>query len=658
MTINNYLDYISACTKLSEYSRSYYAEGKSEISDEEYDRLRKEVIRWEKQNPDKTLDISPVYKVGTPAKPENKKEELRHEYRMLSLENALDRDEAEAWIRIWIAKYGENLNVIGEFKYDGLALSLRYIDGVFTRALTRGDGEYGEDVTVHAVPFVQDKIEAKGVVEIRGEAFLKREILEFMNSGEEKYANCRNAVSGLFNRKTPGPFNGAITFTPYDIEGPEFTFNSYSDKLEVLKQLGFQSLSCFVMSSPLAIHTVFEKIHEIRSKGDIPYDIDGMVFKIDDMAKQIELGETTHSPRWAFAYKFPPVTGRAKLLDVVFQVGRTGEVAPVAKITATPLLGVVVTSVLLHNEERMNDRNIAIGNTYEVWRSGDVIPHMGKMVEEVENAEKVSFPKHCPACGSELVKRGATYYCENSARCPAQLKASIAYAVSRDVLNIDGLAEQTIELMLKAGLIHRTADIFKLHDAEIATLEGYTEYSANKLRRAILNSLHTTFDRFIMALGIMDVGKSTARKLAQRIFKSEVLFELDTPEKVLALNVGDVGPSTAANIAKYFSDVQKRNDAIDLFRCLTIPEMGETIPIEGVTGKTFVFTGSFSDTREAYENKVLAAGGSISSSISSKTDYCVAGDRAGSKLRKANLIGVEVIDERVFLSFFENPKQQ
>ena len=248
MTINNYLDYISACSKLAEYSRSYYAEGKSEISDEEYDRLRKEVIRWEKQNPDKTLDISPVYKVGAPVKPENKKEELRHEYRMLSLENALDRDEAEAWIRIWIAKYGENLNVIGEFKYDGLALSLRYIDGVFTRALTRGDGEYGEDVTVHAVPFVQDRIEAKGVVEIRGEAFLKREILEFMNSGEEKYANCRNAVSGLFNRKTPGPFNGAITFTPYDIEGPEFTFNSNSDKLEVLKQLGFQSLSCFVMS--------------------------------------------------------------------------------------------------------------------------------------------------------------------------------------------------------------------------------------------------------------------------------------------------------------------------------------------------------------------------------------------------------------------------
>lgn len=656
--INSYLDYVSACSKLAEYNRSYYSEGVSEISDEEYDRLRKDVIHWETQHPDKTLNISPVFKVGTPVRLENKKEELRHEYRMLSLENALDWDEAEAWINLWAAKYGKDLTVIGEFKYDGMALSIRYVDGVFTRALTRGDGEFGEDVTIHAARFIQDRIEAKGTVEIRGEAFLKRSILEFMNAGDEKYANCRNAVSGLFNRKVPSQFSNAITFTPYDIEGPDFAFNSYSDKLEVLKQLGFQSLSCFVLSSPYSIHGVFEKIHEIRSKGDIPFDIDGMVFKIDDVAKQIEMGETTHSPRWAFAYKFPPVTGKAKLLDVVFQVGRTGEVAPVAKITATPLLGVVVTSVLLHNEDRMRERKIAIGNTYEVWRSGDVIPHMGKVVEEVENAEQVSFPKHCPACGSELVKRGATYYCENSARCPAQLKASIAYAVSRDVLNVDGLAEQTIELLLKAGLIRRTADIFDLTIADISKLEGYTEYSAEKLRMAIDQARRTTLDRFIIALGIMDVGKSTARKLAQRIFKSEVLFELDTPEKVLELNAGDVGPSTAANIAKYFSDAQKKKDAIDLFCCLIIPEMGEAIPIEGVTGKTFVFTGSFSDTREAYENKVLAAGGSISSSISSKTDYCVAGDKAGSKLRKANLIGVEVIDERVFLSFFENPKQQ
>lgn len=650
--INDYLAYISACTKLTEYNDSYYSKGISLIPDEEYDRLRKDVIHWETKNPDKVLDISPTFKVGNPVKQENKKEELHHEYRMLSLENALDHDEAESWINLWVSKYGKEVPIIGEFKYDGMALSLRYVDGVFTRALTRGDGEYGEDVTIHAATFVQERIEATGTVEIRGEAFIRRSVLDAMNVGEEKYVNCRNAVAGLLNRKVPNQFSSDITFTPYDIEGPDFIFNSYGDKLEVLKQLGFQSLSCFILSSPFAIHKVVEKVHELRLNGDIPFDIDGMVFKIDDTTKQIELGETNHSPKWAFAYKFPPVTGKARLLDVVFQVGRTGEVAPVAKISATPLLGVVVTSVSLHNEERMRERRIAIGNTYEVWRSGDVIPHMGKMVEEIENAEYVSFPKHCPSCGSVLVKRGAIYYCNNSTQCRAQLKAGITYAVSRDVLNVDGLAEQTIDLLLSAGLIARTADIFNLSVDDISQLEGYTKYSATKLEKSIWRARETTFDRFIMALGIMDVGKSTARKLSQKLFNRETLFDLDTAEKVLALGVGDVGPSTAANIAEYFSDPQKRQDAIDLFKQTFIPDIGKSQSIEGIKGKTFVFTGSFSDSREAYESKVLSAGGSVSSNISQKTDFCVVGDNPGSKFRKANLIGVETIDERVFLSLF------
>ena len=654
MVITNYLDYISACSKLAEYQRIYYSEGRSPIPDEEYDVLRKEVMQWETSHPEQTLDFTPTQKVGYIA-PENKKEELRHEYRMQSLENALDHDEAQSWINLWISKYGEELLVVGEFKYDGMALSLRYIDGVFTRALTRGDGEYGEDVTVHAAKFVPETIEATGMVEIRGEGFLKRSLLESMNNGSEvKYANCRNAVAGLFNRKTPGPWTSAITFTPYDIEGPDFAFNSYSDKLEVLKQLGFQSLSCFVLTSPHSIHTVFEKVHEIRSSGGLPFDIDGMVFKIDDAVKQVELGETSHSPRWMFAYKFPPVTGVCTVLDVVFQVGRTGEVVPVAKITATPLMGVVVTSVSLHNEDRMKEREIAIGNSYQVWRSGDVIPHMGKVVSTVPDAREVSYPEHCPSCGTKLVKRGATYYCDNSARCPDQSKALIAYAVSRDVLDIEGIAEQTVELLLNAGLIKCTADIFKLDVKDIAKLEGFTDYSATKLFYKIMEAKKTTFDRFIIALGILDVGKSTARKLAQRIFKHEVFFDLDVPEKVLELRVGDVGPSTAANIAAYFSDPQKRADAISLYKQLYIEEMGEVVPIEGISNKAFVFTGKFPESREVLENKVLAAGGNVSSGVSSKTDYVVAGDAPGSKVRKANLLNVEVIDYRVFMSFFEN----
>ena len=652
--INNYLEYISACSKMAEYQRIYYTENRSPIPDEDYDVLRKDVIRWETDNPDKTLEFSPAYKVGYVA-PENKKEELRHEYPMKSLENALDFDEAQGWISLWIAKFGTDVRAIGEFKYDGMAISGLYIDGNFIRALTRGDGEYGEDITHHAARFMPPTINAPGLVEIRGEALVKKDWLQIMNNRGEQYANSRNCVAGMLNRKEANEYDKGITFVPYDIEGADFVFNRYSDKLETLKQLGFEMLSCFIVT-PEMIHDVFEKIHEIRTRGDIPFDIDGMVWKIDDVAKQVELGENNHSPRWAFAYKFPPITGVCTVLDVVFQVGRTGEVVPVAKITATPLMGVVVTSVSLHNEERMLERATAIGNSYQVWRSGDVIPHMGKLVEAIPDAQKVSYPTHCPACGAPLVKRGATYYCDNHARCPDQIKALIAYAASRDVLNIDGIAGQTVELLLKAGLIKRTADLFTLTAANIATLDGFTEYSALKLERTIWQSTKTTFDRFIMALGILDVGKSTARKLAQRIFKHQVFFELDTPEKVLELKVSDVGPSSAANIAAYFSDPQKRQDAIDLYKQLSIEEMGEIQPIEGVKDKCFVFTGSFSATKETYENMVMAAGGFVSGSISSKTDYCVAGEKAGSKLHKANLLKIDVLDERVFLSFFENPK--
>jgi DNA ligase (NAD+) len=635
---------------MAEYHRIYHSGGESPITDPEYDETRKALIAWETANPDQTLELSPTFKVGFVEPQSREKEHLRHEYPMLSLENALDEDEAQAWINLWVSTFGPDVKVVGEFKYDGMAVSNRYMDGVFTRSLTRGDGEYGEDITKHAAQFVRDRIETMGSVEIRGEALVKKSWLDLMNSTSERYANCRSAVVGLLGRDEPGRHTHGISFVPYDIEGVDFVFNAYTDKLETLKNLGFSMLSCFLLT-PSAIQEVFDQISEIRERGDIPFDIDGMVFKINDTAKQVQLGETSHSPRWAFAYKFPPIKGECTVVDVVFQVGRTGEIAPVAKITATPLMGVVVTSVSLHNEDRMREKQIAIGNNYEVYRSGDVIPHIGKLLKTVPDARPAVFPHQCPCCSAPVVKRGAAYYCDNS-RCEAQAVASIAYAVSRDVLDIDGLAENTIDLLLKAGLIKRTADLYKLTLDEIETLEGYTAYSAQKLRFAIASSYETTMDRFIMSLGILEVGKSTARKLAHRIHKHAALFELDTPEKVLELKVPDVGPSTATNIANYFANPQKRQDALDLYACLRIDEMGEVVKIEGVADKTFVFSGKFPETKDALENKVLAGGGHVAGSVSAKTDYVVAGESPGSKVRKAGMLGVDVIDYRTFLSFF------
>lgn len=649
--INSYLEYISAVSKLAECSRIYHTGGQSPLTDAEFDQLRKDIITWEAANPDRTLELTPTQQVGY-IEPENIKETQRHEYPMLSLENALDIDEAESWIQAWVAKYGPDVKVIGEFKYDGVALSLTYIDGVFVRALTRGNGEYGEDVTIHAARFVKERIDAQGTVEVRGEAIVKKAWLEFINSGDQTYANSRSAVIGLLGRDEPNDYTNGISFVPYDLEGPDFVFTAYLDKLETLKNLGFSMHSCFILK-PSGIHEVFEVIAKEREKDAIPFEIDGMVFKLNDEALQHELGETSHSPRWAFAYKFPPVKGECTVVGVEFQVGRSGEIAPVAKITATPLMGVVVTSVNLHNEDRMRERKIALGHVYEVYRSGDVTPHLGKLLKPDPNATPVNFPEHCPSCGSRLVKRGASYYCTNTWDCRDQIKASIAYAVSREALNIDGMAEKTVELLLEAELISRTVDLFSLGINDLMTLKNYTGYSATKLYLAIQDARATKFDRFILALGIPEVGKATARKFAQHLHLHQVLFELDTPEKVLELKIPEVGPSTAASIAAYFSHPVSKRDAMDLYTALDLPpEVGKITPIDGVTSKVFVFTGRFSESREFLENKVLAAGGRVATTVGQNTDYVVAGQEAGSKLRKAQILNIEVIDERVFLSLF------
>lgn len=652
--ITNYLEYLSMRGNLERWQQAYHEDDNSPITNEEYDIHRKDVQRWERDNPTQAVEASPVYNVGY-IHADDKKEELRHGYPMLSIENAMDDLEAQAWLNQWVHRYGPDVKIIGEFKYDGMAIAARYLDGKFTRALTRGDGEYGHDVTRHAACFVREHIETSGVVEIRGEAVIKRSYLEYMNSSrDEQYANCRNAVAGLLRRSDTSMHTSQVMFIPYDVAGEDLVFNTYLDKLEALKQMSNNMQTCFMVTAA-DVAGLFKTVTDLREKGDIPYDIDGMVFKINDVDKQEELGVTDHSPRHMFAYKFPPTKGVCRVLKVVFQVGRSGEVAPVAKITATPLLGVVVTSVLLHNEERMKERKIASGNTYEVYRSADVIPHLGKLIKEQPGSPLIEYPSHCPSCDSLLVKRGALYFCENAASCPAQLVASIAYAVSSEVLNIDGLGEQTIQLLINKGLVHRVSDLYTLNPRDVSGLNGYTDYSATKLLSAIWRSTEQPMERFIMALSIPEVAKSTARKIATKLHQPRVLFELNTPVAVLELKIPDVGPATAGNIAEYFSNPVNKANAIALYERLQIENRPEVRPVPNVVGKTFVFTGKFLESRKTLENLVLLGGGFVVDSISNRVDYLVAGTGPGGKLKKATLLSIDTIDERVFLSFFENP---
>lgn len=655
MIIKNYLDYVALCTKLAGYHQQYHVDGKSDLPDEEYDKLRKELMAWEAANPDQRLDLSPTLKVGG-IKEESKKEENQHEYRMASLENALNKEQAVAIIKGWDKALGHNdYKLVGEFKYDGMGISLKFIDGSFTKSLSRGDGEYGEDITKHVSHFALKHIPIGGVVEVRGEAVIEHAWLEYMNlNGDTVYANCRNAVAGLMNRNLPNKFTHGIKFIPYDIVSSDMVFATQLDKLTALKDLGFDMVSCFSLPAT-GVHDLFRTMARMREDGSLPFDIDGAVFKINDVKQQQLLGSTSHSPRWAFAYKFDPVKAVCEIVGVVFQVGRTGEIAPVAKITATSLMGVIVTSVSLHNEEKLLKMEIAISNRYEVYRSGDVIPHFGNLVEKKVGAEPIKFPTCCPSCNEPITKIGAVNYCTNHTLCPAQQVAKIAYAVSRDVLDIEGLAEQTIELLINANLISCTADLFSVRVDEIAKLEGYTEYSANNLRMAIAKAQSQSFDRYIAALGIMDVGKSTARKLAKHIGNGHALFKLTDADYIVKMKIPDVGPSTAKNIAEYFSNPQLLDHAKRLHAWLIIPEEITTaIHVPGITGKSFVFTGSFSVPREQMEEKVVLAGGEAKSSVSAKTDYCVVGDKPGSNAKKADMLGVNVIDERVFLSLFEN----
>lgn len=652
--ITSYLNYISLVTQMAGYHKAYHEDGKSLITDEEYDSLRKELIEWEQDNPDQTLELSPSFKVGYLDK-EKHQEEFRHDYPLLSLENALNEAQSQVWIDDWVKQYGTEVEVIGEFKYDGMAIALRYLDGNFIRALTRGDGEYGEDVTHHVAKFVPGHISVKGLVEIRGEAIVKHSNLDWINGRDGTYANCRSAVVGLINpnRKDVSYNASQVSFVPYDIESAELVFDKYTQKLEVLKQLDFKMLSCFIIT-PEKIQEIYTQVKALRDSDALGIDIDGIVFKINDINKQIELGANNHSPRHSFAYKFPPVMGECRITDVVFQVGRYGEITPVAKITATPLQGVVVTSVSLHNEEKMLERNIAIGHSYYVYRSGDVIPHLGKQIPTEGVYTPVAFPKNCPSCYSALVKRGAAYFCDNDNNCLDKRKASITFAVSNEALDIDNVAEQTVALLLRTGTIRCTADLYDLEIADIALLDGFTDYSATKMFYAIYASKETTFDRYIMALGIAEVGKSTAKKLAQKIFIRKALFDLDTPEKVLELKMPDVGLVTATSIAKYFSHLGKRDDAENLLKQIKVPDMGESFPIPGIFGKTFVFTGRFKEARELLENKVLSGGGNVTGSVSASTGYLVVGDKPGSKVQKARILNVDIIDERTFLSLFEN----
>lgn len=647
----------------------YHVLDDPEVPDAEYDRLLRELQQLEQEHPELVTADSPTQRVGAAALTEFG--EIRHRMPMLSLDNAFTTEDVVAFDR----RVRERLETDGEVTYacepkmDGLAVSLVYEDGVLVQAATRGDGTTGEDVThnVRTIKSVPLRLQGKGwprVLEARGEVFMPIAGFQAMNKraqerGEKVFVNPRNAAAGSLRQLDP-----RITATrPLDM----FCYGvglvedgalprRHSEILARLKGWGLRpSPEVAVRRGVEGLLGYYRQIQERRS--GLAYQIDGVVYKVDDVELQRRLGFVSRAPRWSIAHKFPAEEEMTVVRGVEWQVGRTGALTPVARLEPVFVGGVTVSNATLHNIDDLHRKDVRIGDTVVIRRAGDVIPEVVKVMVERRpaNARVIHLPDQCPVCGSAVFKEEdeAVARCSGGLYCAAQRKESLKHFASRRAMDIEGLGAKIIEQLVDAGYVQSAADIYALSAEKLAGLERMGEKSAANLVAAIDASKKTTLARFLYALGIRDVGEATAASLAAH-FRSLDAIASATVEQVE--EVPDIGPVIAGHLHAFFQEKHNR-DVIGALRNAGVewPEVAaaESGPLP-LAGKTFVLTGALEslDRNEAQE-KIRALGGKATGSVSSKTDYVVAGNNAGSKLAKAEKLGVAVLDEEQFLRMIE-----
>jgi len=653
--------------ELERHNRLYYVLETPEISDTEYDRLLRELIELEGAHPELRTAESPTQRVGSA--PLDKFESVRHGVPMLSLDNAFGVDELEAFdqrVRRFLGGE-EGVEYFAELKLDGVSLSLRYEGGVLARAATRGDGETGEDVTpnaktVRGVP-LRVTGDAPDVMEVRGEVVMLRRVFEEVNAarlaaGESPFVNPRNAASGglrqLDSRLTAERKLSFFAYTLGETVDPAGVIpGSQEALLAWLKGAGFavrgEGRVC------AGIEALEGFVREAQAgRAELPFDIDGVVIKVNRFAVREELGSTARGPRWAIAYKFPAEQAFSVLEGVTWQVGRTGQVVPVAELRPVFVGGVTVGRATLHNLEQMASKDVRVGDTVIVQRAGDVIPEVvGPVLEKrPEGAEPVAAPVVCPACGTELVRRGdyVALYCPNSKGCPAQVSTRIQYFVSRGAMDIEGIGEKQIERFLAEGVVTDLPSLYGLgdHADRIKGWDGFGEQSVGNLLAALEVSKTRPLDRLLTGLGIRFVGEKTARDLALHFGTLQALREATYEE---LLTVRDVGPRVAAEIVAWFEDEENRALLDGLLAQGVSPVEAERARGDLFAGELVVFTGKLERfTREDAEAFVRAQGGQTAGSVSKKTSFVVAGPGAGSKLAKATELGVAVLTEEEFLA--------
>lgn len=643
---------------LNTYNYEYHVLDKPSVPDSEYDRLMQELIKLEEQFPELKTPDSPTQRVGGVTLEAFQK--VEHRTPMLSLGNAFNETDLRDFDRRVRQAVGDDVQYVVELKIDGLAVSLRYENGLFVQGATRGDGTTGEDITenlktIRSIPL---RLKRELSFEVRGEAFMPRKSFERLNElrleqEEEPFANPRNAAAGSIRQLDPkiaAKRNLDIfVYSIADLGG--IGVQRHSEALDLLEELGFKTNK--ERRKCDSIEEVLTAINEIQEKrSTLTYDIDGIVIKVDSLAQQEELGFTAKSPRWAIAYKFPAEEVMTKLLDIELSVGRTGVITPTAILEPVRVAGTTVQRASLHNEDLIREKDIKIGDTVVVKKAGDIIPEVVNVLVDLRTGEEKEFsmPTHCPACESELVRieGEVALRCINP-QCPAQIKEGLIHFVSRNAMNIDGLGERVVEQLFVEGLIKDVADLYRLTRDELIKLERMGEKSTDNLLQAIEQSKGNSLERLLFGLGIRHVGAKAAKTLAQQ-FETIENLQKASKEELIAIN--EIGDKMADAVVTYFDnpDVQHLIEELKILGVNTEYKGPKLIKAEDsdsyLAGKTVVLTGKLEQlTRNEAKEGIEALGGKVTGSVSKSTDLVVAGEAAGSKLKKAQELNIEVWDE-------------
>jgi DNA ligase (NAD+) len=660
-------------SEIAQHDYQYYTLDAPTISDSEYDGLYRQLVDLEQKFPELITVDSPTQRVGGSVV--GAFDSVTHRQAMLSLNNAFGDDELLAFDKRIRDGLGiEQVEYAVEPKFDGLAITLTYENGLLVQGATRGDGYTGENVThnlrtIRAIPARILTSRLPALLEVRGEVLMLKKDFEQLNFTQEKlgaklFANPRNAAAGSLRQLDPKiTASRPLHFFAYGLGETEGTpaLNSHSEAMQYLADLHFPVSALRDVKQGAA--GLLAYFHEIGAKRqNLPFDIDGVVYKVNQFNQQDELGFVSRAPRWAIAHKYPAEEATTLVEDITVQVGRTGAITPVARLKAVFVGGVTVTNATLHNEDEMRRKDIRIGDTVIVRRAGDVIPEVVSVdiAYRPITARLFSMPTVCPECGSHIERPAdeAVARCTGGLFCPAQRKQAITHFASRRALDIEGLGEKLADQLVEANLVHHLDDIYKLDVATLAGLERMAQKSAQNVIDALDKSKHTTLARFIYGLGIRNVGEATAKDLAAHFGSLQAL--LDAPSGAL-LEVNDVGPIVAESILQFLSESHNR-DVIKSMQDLgvTWPEKAGKQRAAGVLlGKTLVLTGTLPNlSRDAAQALIEAAGGKVSGSVSKKTDYIVAGAEAGSKLEKAQDLNVAIIDEAGLLSLLATKSEQ